>query len=38
MSHEKHQAREQNHVKPAPSNDEKERALKRIATRGGSYY
>ena len=37
MSHEKHLVREQNHAKPAPSNDEKERALKRIATRGGSY-
>ena len=35
ISQEKHQAREQNHLKPAPSNDEKERKLKRIATRGG---
>ncbi|CAB4018229.1 RRP15 [Paramuricea clavata] len=34
ISQEKHQTREQNHVKPAPSNDEKERALKRTATRG----
>ena len=35
ISQERHQTREQNHVKPAPSNDEKERTLKRIATRGG---
>jgi hypothetical protein len=35
ITQEKHQMREQNHVKPAPSNDEKERALKRIATKGG---
>ena len=34
ISQERHQTREQNHVKPAPSNDEKERTLKRIATRG----
>ncbi|XP_028411666.1 RRP15-like protein [Dendronephthya gigantea] len=34
ISQEKHQAREQNHVKPAPSNDEKERTLRRIATKG----
>ncbi|XP_046862492.1 RRP15-like protein isoform X2 [Xenia sp. Carnegie-2017] len=34
ITQEKHEAREKNHVKPAPSNDEKERNLKRIATKG----
>ncbi|XP_046862490.1 RRP15-like protein isoform X2 [Xenia sp. Carnegie-2017] len=34
ITREKHEAREKNHVKPAPSNDEKERNLKRIATKG----